>query len=106
MLEALLQTKLFIPPLRPLLIPRPHLAEKLNEGLTGKLTLISAPAGYGKTTLAAQWLRGLKRKLAWLTLDDNDNDPAQFMAYCLAGLRTIATNFGDSTAQLLQSPKR
>ncbi len=85
----LLQTKLYIPPLRPELVPRPRLVERLNQGLHRKLTLLSAPAGSGKTTLLAEWLAGCGRPVAWLSLDEGDNDLARFLAYVLAALQTI-----------------
>lgn len=88
----LLQTKLFIPPSRATIIGRERLIEKMNQGLRhgGPLTLISAPAGYGKSILAAQWLRGLSLDQsihgAWLSLDDKDNDPVVFFSYIAAAL--------------------
>lgn len=63
----LLQTKLYVPRLRPSLVPRPHLIEKLNQGLHSKLSLISAPAGFGKTTLVSEWIAGGERPFAWLS---------------------------------------
>ena len=69
MTTPLLATKLLVPPLRPGLVPRPRLVERLNAGLHRKLTLVSAPAGFGKTTLVAAWLRDIDRPCAWLSLD-------------------------------------
>ena len=116
MTETLLQTKLFIPPLRPNLVPRPQLIEWLNQGLQlgHKLTLISAPAGFGKTTLASEWLAGCERPSAWLSLDEGDNDPTRFLAYFIAALQTlalsevegIAPNIGEGVLAVLQSPQR
>ena len=71
----LLTTKLYIPPPRPNLVPRPRLIERLNEGLRRKLTLISAPAGFGKTTLLNEWVAGYRGPVAWVSLDEGDNDP-------------------------------
>lgn len=85
----LLQTKLYIPPVRPNLVPRLRLIKRLNAGLHRKLTLVSAPAGYGKTTLVSEWLRGTDRPCAWLSLDESDNDPARFLTYLVAALQTI-----------------
>ncbi|MCL4560579.1 MAG: tetratricopeptide repeat protein [Chloroflexi bacterium] len=82
----LLQTKLSIPPVRAELVPRPRLLARLNEGLAGKLTLISAPAGFGKTTLLACWTKSCRLPVAWLSLDDSDNEPVRFMAYLVASL--------------------
>jgi LuxR family transcriptional regulator, maltose regulon positive regulatory protein len=91
----LLFTKLFIPPSRPNLVLRPHLIQRLTEGLTGKLTLISAPAGAGKTTLVSEWATRCGRPVAWLSLDEGDNDPARFLAYLNAALQTISTDTGN-----------
>ena len=81
MTAHLLQTKLYIPPVRPGLVPRVRLIERLNAGLDRKLTLVSAPAGFGKTTLVSEWVAGCgrlepKARVAWLSLDDGDNDPS------------------------------
>ncbi len=71
----LLQTKLYVPRLRPFLIPRPRLIKKLNQGLqqSCKLTFISAPAGFGKSTLASDWVQQIEHPVAWLSLDESDN---------------------------------
>ena len=95
MSPELLSTKLFTPPVRKNLVPRPRLIERLNEGLEGKLTLISAPAGFGKTTLVSEWLAGCERPVAWLSLDEGDNDPARFLTYLVAALQTIAAKIGE-----------
>ena len=102
----LLQTKLFVPSLRPLLIPRPHLITKLNEGLNGKLTLASAPAGFGKTTLISTWLKQLSasHKIAWLSLDESDNDSARFLAYFMGALQAVAPTMGQSLASAAALP--
>lgn len=86
----LLRTKLYIPPARPSLVPRPRLTERLNEGMTRKLTLISAPAGFGKTTLLSEW------PLAWVSLDEGDNDPARFWGYFIAALETLQAYVGEN----------
>jgi LuxR family maltose regulon positive regulatory protein len=70
----LLQTKLNVPRLRPSLVPHPRLVEKLNRGLHRKLTLISAPAGFGKTTLVTEWIANCERASAWLSLDEENAD--------------------------------
>jgi len=90
----LLQTKLYIPPVRPELVPRTRLIERLDAGLDlgHRLTLVSAPAGFGKTTLLSEWVRGLGERrgaatrVAWLSLDEGDNDPVRFLAYLAAAL--------------------
>jgi ATP/maltotriose-dependent transcriptional regulator MalT len=73
----LLLTKLNIHPPRPRLVSRPHLIARLNAGLQGKLSLVSAPAGYGKTTLVTEWVRSLEIKTAWLFLGETDNEPTR-----------------------------
>jgi LuxR family maltose regulon positive regulatory protein len=102
----LLKTKLYIPPVRPVLVPRPRLIERLNAGLQRKLTLISAPAGFGKTALAAQWISDLQSPVvAWLSLDEDDNDPARFFTYLIAALETVQADVGVDALALLQSPQ-
>jgi LuxR family maltose regulon positive regulatory protein len=115
--EQLLTTKLYIPPTRPELVPRPRLIEQLNEGFYSgrKLTLISAPAGFGKTTLVTEWLDNLRvdaekesqtvYRIAWLSLDESDSDPTRFLAYSIAALRTINANFAKGALSALQSPQ-
>ncbi|MCP4421284.1 MAG: hypothetical protein GY805_32130 [Chloroflexi bacterium] len=102
----LLQTKLYVPRLRPLLIPRPHLIKKLNRGLQQgcKLTLVSAPAGFGKTTLATDWLSQTERPFTWLSLDEDDNDLTRFFTYAAAAVQQIE-GVGNSVQSLLQSPQ-
>ncbi|HBY94748.1 MAG TPA: hypothetical protein DEP84_12455 [Chloroflexi bacterium] len=106
--DTLLKTKLYIPPLRPNLVPRPRLIVRLNQGLqlAYKLTLVSAPAGFGKTTLVSEWVAGCKRPIAWLSLDESDNDPSQFLTYFVAALQTIDTDIGAGMLSLLQSLQR
>jgi len=99
----ILATKLYLPRLRPDAVSRPHLLKRLNTGLHRKLTLISAPAGFGKTTLVSEWLAACDRPAAWLSLDEGDNDPARFLAYLVAALQTIAANIGEGVLGLLQS---
>ena len=101
----ILATKLYIPPPRPKVVFRPRLIERLNEGLHRKLTLISAPAGFGKTTLVSEWVAGCERPSAWLSLDEGDNDPTRFLAYLVAALQTIAANIGEGVLGVIQSPQ-
>ena len=116
MATPLLQTKLYIPPARPELVPRPRLIGRLSAGLGRKLTLISAPAGFGKTTLLSEWLhrrgavtqRGWAQAaaplhVAWLSLDESDNAPAHFLAYFIAAIQTIHQDIGQSVVAALQS---
>jgi len=103
----ILATKLYIPPPRPNVVLRSRLIERLNEGSRSgrKLTLISAPAGFGKTTLASEWAASCERPVAWLSLDEGDNDPTRFLTYLVAALQTIATNIGTGVLRILQSPQ-
>ncbi len=107
MSTPILATKLYIPPPRPKVVLRPRLLERLNEGLPagGKLTLISAPAGFGKTTLVSEWVAGGARPIAWLSLDAGDNDPARFLAYLVAALQTILVGIGAGVLAALESPQ-
>ena len=99
-----LATKLHVPPLRQKLILRPVLIEKLNQGLHGRLTLISAPAGFGKTTLASEWIAGCKLDSAWLSLDEGDGDFSRFLTYLIAALQTLKADVGATILTTLQSP--
>jgi LuxR family maltose regulon positive regulatory protein len=119
----LLTTKLHVPPARPAWVPRRRLVERLNTGLgqadgfARKLTLISAPAGFGKTTLVTEWLRRLNPTLhagqqgsaepsfTWLSLDENDNDPVRFLTYLLAALQEIDPTIGQAAQTLLGAPQ-
>src|SRR6266566_6227082 len=91
----ILATKLYLPPLRPNVVSRPRLIERLNEGLHRNLILIAAPAGFGKTTLVSEWVAGCQRPTAWLSLDKGDNDPIRFLTYLVAALRTVAATIGE-----------
>src|ERR687897_541360 len=101
----ILATRLYIPPPQPKVVPRPRLIERLNEDLPRKLTLIAAPAGFGKTTLLSEWVAGCERPAAWLSLDEGDNDPTRFLAYLVAALQTIAPNIGEGVLGALRSPQ-
>src|SRR5438105_13446187 len=102
---SILATKLYLPRLRPNVVSRPRLIERLNEGLHGKLSLIAAPAGFGKTTLVSAWVAGCDRQVAWLSLDKGDSDPPLFLTYLVAALQTIAPNIGVGVLGALQSPQ-
>jgi LuxR family maltose regulon positive regulatory protein len=115
-MEKLLSTKLYIPSTRPQLVSRPRLIEQLNHGLYRKLTLISAPAGFGKTTLISEWVERLNSadqkdrrtdyNIGWLSIDKGDNDRVQFLAYIIAALNQIdrlAPSFGRATISMLRS---
>jgi LuxR family maltose regulon positive regulatory protein len=105
MLGDLLQTKMYVPKERPSLVSRPRLIEKLNGGLNGKLTLISASAGFGKTTLVSEWVQQCCQPLAWLSLDESDNDLTRFLTYMIAALQSIDSNVGQGLLAALQSPE-
>lgn len=100
-----LTTKLYIPRLQPNIISRPHLIARLNEGLRRNLVLVSAPAGFGKTTLVCAWVGASACPTAWLSLDEGDNDPARFLTYLVAALQTVAGSLGAGLAAILQSPQ-
>jgi LuxR family maltose regulon positive regulatory protein len=100
---SLLQTKLHIPSIRPELVPRLRLVERLNEGLHRKMTLVSAPAGFGKTTLVAEWAGAIGRPVGWLSLDRGDNNPARFWGYVVAALQTVEPAIGGVAMTALQS---
>ena len=100
----LLATKLFVPQPRPGLVVRPRLVESLNHALNSGLALVSAPAGFGKTTAVVQW--ALQRKdisVAWVSLDDGDNDPVRFWDYFIAALRRFKPKAGDAASSVLHS---
>src|SRR5215207_7400343 len=105
MATPILTTKLYTPPPQPRFVLRPRLIERLNEALHRKLTLISAPAGFGKTTLLSEWVAGCEKPAAWLSLDEGDNEPTRFLAYLVAALQTIAANIGEGVLGVLQSPQ-
>src|SRR5512139_2414592 len=94
---TILATKLYVPPPRAKIVLRPRLIEQLNEGLSSghKLALISASAGFGKTTLVSEWIAGCGRPVAWLSLDEGDNDPTRFLIYVVAALQAIGANLGE-----------
>jgi LuxR family maltose regulon positive regulatory protein len=107
MSTPLLTTKLYRPPVGPRLVPRPHLIGHLEEGLQlgHRMTVISAPAGFGKTTLLSDWLRQANRPAAWLSLDEGDNDPTRFLAYLIAALQRIDLDIGQTAQAMLQAPR-
>ena len=107
----LLETKLYVPRSRRGLVPRPRLTERLDRGIASKLMLVSAPAGFGKTTLLTEWLAAGpaapadERAAAWLSLDRGDNDPVSFWTYVIAALRTVASGVGENALALLHAPQ-
>ena len=104
----LLETKLYVPKLRRGLVSRPRLSERLGRGAESKLTLISAPVGFGKTTLLAEWLAATpeaERSTAWLSLDPSDNHPALFWTNLITALQAVAPGVGAGALSLLQEPQ-
>jgi LuxR family maltose regulon positive regulatory protein len=105
---SVLQTKLTSPPVRADLISRFRLTQQLSASLERPLTLVCAPAGYGKTTLIGEWLSsragGLVR-VAWVSLDEDDNDPTRFLTYLVTALGSISLFDGDDLLSLLRSPQ-
>src|SRR5688572_4331302 len=101
----ILATKLYIPPPPPKVVVRTRLLERLDEGLSGgsKLSLISAPAGFGNTTLVSEWIAGGERPTAWLSLDKGDSDPTRFLSYLVAALQTITPKLGEGALEVLQA---
>lgn len=100
---SLLRTKLFVPPLRPDSVPRPRLTRCMIEGFRTRLVLISAPAGFGKTTLLCESLAKTDHPFAWISLDDADNDPVRFWTYFIAAFQTVYPNVGRISIRSLQS---
>lgn len=101
----ILATKLNIPLCRPGLVPRPHLIERVNEGLTRKLTLISAPAGFGKTTLVSMWTAQASMPVAWLSLEEQENDLTRFLAYIITAIQGVDPEIGKDAQAILQTPQ-
>ena len=102
----MLLTKLHIPTAGQNIVHRPELFEKLNTGLSRKLILVSAPAGFGKTTVVSDWIDQNKIPTAWFSLDKGDNDPAEFLSYIISGIQNIHKEFGQSALKLLNSPNK
>jgi LuxR family maltose regulon positive regulatory protein len=102
----MLLTKLHIPPTGNNIVHRSVLHEKLNTGLSRKLILISAPAGFGKTTVVSNWIDQNKIPAAWFSIDNGDNDPVGFLSYIISGIQSIHKEFGQSALKLLNSPNR
>ena len=93
------------PPIRAELMPRPRLVGRLHAGLDRRLTLVSAPAGFGKTTLLSECVTHCEWDVVWLSLDEGDNDPAQFLRYLIAALRQLDLAIGQGAQSLLHSPQ-
>src|ERR687893_737052 len=101
--RQLLKAKLYVPRGRVDAVPRPRLYERLDEGARHELTVVSAPAGFGKTTLLADWSRRSDLPVAWVSLDERDDDPVRFFLYLIAATGTIHAGFGESARAFLRS---
>src|ERR687894_53256 len=97
-----LRTKLLPPRPAPSLLPRPRLTERLGQNLAHAATLVTAPAGSGKTTPVADFVRARQLPLVWYQLDHTDSDPLVFLGYVTHGIRQIVPGFGDVTLSYLQ----
>ncbi|MFN2123122.1 MAG: helix-turn-helix transcriptional regulator, partial [Candidatus Promineifilaceae bacterium] len=104
--DPILRTKLHQPFLRPVLVPRPRLKEQIARGLRGPLTLITAPAGFGKTTLIASSIASCGMPVAWLSLDKDDNQLHRFLTYLVAAIQTAEHAVGIKAAQLLEAANK
>ncbi len=102
----MLLTKLHIPSAGNNIVHRTELNEKLNAGLSRKLILVSAPAGFGKTTVVSDWIDSNKIPTAWFSLDNGDNDPAVFLSYIISGIQSLQSTFGEGALKLLNSPNK
>jgi len=102
---AILATKLYAPLGRAEIVYRPRLLAKLNKGLECKLSLICAPAGFGKTTLLSEWLSHCKKAITWLSLDNEDSDELRFLTYLIAALQKLKPTAGNEALSMLQAPQ-
>src|SRR5689334_20047413 len=104
-LPSLLVTKLYIPRLRTSHVARVQLLAALDAGLDYKLVLVAAGAGFGKTTLVADWSNSHANETSWFSLDEGDNDPARFLAYLIAAIQMHHPEIGQELLAALQSPQ-
>jgi LuxR family maltose regulon positive regulatory protein len=103
--DRLLATKLYAPLTRTSLVTRPRLTERLEEGVRGNLTLLCAPAGFGKSTVLSEWVLQSELPVGWLSLDEGDNDAARFLSYMIAAIQTGEADIGEDALSLLRSPQ-
>jgi len=101
----LLKTKLFISPVQSEIVPRPRLKQRLNATILRAFTSISAPAGFGKTTLLREWISDRSMDIAWFSIDRGDNDPIRFWTYVIAAMQTIEPELGKTIFSALQTPQ-
>src|SRR5512147_56327 len=104
--DTLIRTKLHLPFTRPGLVSRPRLQEQIRQGLCGPLTLITAPAGFGKTTLVTSCIADCAMPVAWFSLDKNDNQEERFLSYLIAALQEVNHTIGGEAAQLLKATRQ
>jgi LuxR family maltose regulon positive regulatory protein len=104
--DPLIRTKLRLPFIRPSLVPRPWLQEQITQGLQGPLTLITAPAGFGKTTSVVAGVAAAGKPVAWLSLDKDDNQAGRFLNYLVAALQEADDTIGNEAAQLLAAAQQ
>jgi LuxR family maltose regulon positive regulatory protein len=104
---SLLSTKLYVPPSRVDVVSRPYLIEKLlfGAGRPGSFTLVSGPAGFGKTTLLSEFVARLKRSVAWLSLEEGENDPIRFWTYLITACQSILEDVGEAALELFSTPQ-
>ncbi len=103
-IDTILKTKLFMPPLREGMISRLRLIEQINNGIKKKVVFVSAPAGFGKSSLMVEWVAQTKMPVAWVSLDKSENDPINFLSYLVSGVQSIYQNLGDTILGSLKSP--
>ena len=102
--DPILKTKLFIPPVQDGVITRPRLLNRINQNLHKKVLFINAPAGFGKSTLLAEWATQSKIAVSWVSLDKTENEPVNFLSYLIAGVQSIYRGLGDTILSVLQAP--
>ena len=103
-LDQILKTKLFIPPLREGLIARPRLTDLLDANISKKVSFISAPAGFGKSTLLSEWASHTKMPVCWVSLDPSEDDPIKFLSYLIASVQNSWDDLGESIFSALRAP--
>jgi LuxR family transcriptional regulator, maltose regulon positive regulatory protein len=101
----LLRTKLFVPRSHPEIVERPWLDQRLDEGTNAKVTILCAPAGFGKTTLLSRWIKLSQRPVAWFSIDEGDNDPTRFWSYFISALQSFQPEIGKNALAMLWAPK-
>src|SRR5215211_610134 len=101
--RQILRAKLYVPRVRPDNVPRERLYGRLDRGVGRELTVVTAPAGFGKTTLLADWSRRTELPVAWVSLDERDDDPVRFLLYVISAIETIHEGFGESSRAFLAS---